>query len=91
MADILRSTTLPVCPDLLEAPTPQTVVPWPEVLAFLHHLEALAEADTAFPLVETPGQVACVMADASAASPAKTGAPAPRPRRSTKARSTTQA
>lgn len=58
---------------------PQTVVPWSEVLAFLHHLEALAEAGTAFQLVETPSQVACVVADASAV-PAK-AATSPRPRR----------
>ena len=80
MADVLRSITLPIRTDPLDAPTPQIMVPWSEVLAFLHHLEALAGAGTAFQRVETPGQVACVVADAPAA-PAK-AAPSPRPRRS---------
>jgi len=66
------------------------MVPWPEVLAFLHHLEALAEAGTAFQLVETPGQVACVVADAPAAR-AKAATPPPRSRRSTTPRSATKA
>lgn len=70
MSDQLRSTTLAVRTDPLAAPTPQTVAPWPDVLAFLHHLEALAAAGTAFQLVETPGQVACVVT-AAAAAPAK--------------------
>lgn len=61
------------------APTPQTVVPWADVLAFLQHLETSAEAGTAFHLVETPGQVACGVADAPTA-PAKTAA-SPGPRR----------
>lgn len=79
MTDPLRSTTLAVRTDPLEAPTPQTVAPWPEVLAFLHHLEALAAAGTAFQLVETPGQIAYVVADIAAASPVK-AAKAPRPK-----------
>jgi hypothetical protein len=74
MTDILRSTILAVRTDPLETPTPQILAPWAEVLAFLHHLEALAEAGTAFQLVETPGQVACVVAAAPAA-PAKTTRP----------------
>ncbi len=68
MADVLRSTPLPVRTDPLEAPTPQTVVPWAEVLAFVHSLEVLAAARTAFQLVETPGQVACVVAEGPVAS-----------------------
>ncbi len=40
--DLLRNTTRAIRHDPLEAPTPQTVAPWPEVVAFLHHLEALA-------------------------------------------------
>ena len=62
-----------------EALTPQTMAPWSEVLAFLHYLAVLAEAGTVFQLVETPGQVACVVADAPAV-PTK-AAKAPRPRR----------
>jgi hypothetical protein len=42
MPDTLRRTTIAVWNDPLEAPTPQTLAPWPEVLTFLHHLEALA-------------------------------------------------
>lgn len=71
MTDLLRSTTLAVRTDPLNAPVSQTVVPWPDVLAFLHHLEALSTAGTAFHLVETPGQVACVVTDAPAAKAAK--------------------
>lgn len=67
MTDLLRSTTLAVRTDPLAAPTPQTLAPWSEVVAFLHHLEVLAAAGTAFQLVETPGQVACVVANAPAA------------------------
>ncbi len=67
MTDLLRSTTLAVRTDPLNAPVSQTVAPWPDVLAFLHHLKALSTAGTAFQLVETPGQVACVVADAPAA------------------------
>lgn len=59
MADVLRSATIPVRVDSTQAPTPQTVVAWQDVLAFLHHLEALTEAGTSFQLVETPGQVMC--------------------------------
>lgn len=58
MAAVLRCTTLAIRTDPLEAPTPQTVAPWAEVLAFLQHVATLAEAGTAFQLVETPGQVA---------------------------------
>lgn len=79
MSDVLRSLTLPIRTDPLEAPTTQTLAPWPEVIAFLQHLAALAEAGTAFQLVETPGQVACVVAAVPAA-PVKPSA-APRPRR----------
>ena len=81
MTNMLRSTTIPVRTDPLEAPTPQTMVPWLEVLAFLPHLEALVDAGTPFQLVETPGQVACVVADAPAATQAKAAASSPRPRR----------
>jgi hypothetical protein len=66
MADILRSTIIPVRTE------------WPEVLVFLRQLEALAAAGTAFQLVETPGQVAWVVAEAPAA-PVKAAA-SPRPR-----------
>ena len=79
MTDLLRSTTLAVRTDPLNAPTPQTVAPWPEVLVFLHHLEALAGAGTAFQLVETPGQVAWVVAEAPAF-PAKAEKAAKTPR-----------
>ena len=58
MAAVLCRTTLPVRTDPLEAAAPQMMAPWAEVLALLHHLEALAEAGAAFQLVETPGQVA---------------------------------
>lgn len=67
MMDVLRRTTLAVRTDPLEDPTPQTVMPWAEVLAFLPHLEALAEAGTAFQLGETPGHVAGIVADVPAA------------------------
>ncbi len=80
MAAVLCCTTLAIRTDPLEAPTPQTVAPWAEVLAFLQHVATLAEAGTAFQLVETPGQVACVVAHAPAA-PVKAAA-APRRRRS---------
>jgi hypothetical protein len=79
MADVLRSMTLPIRTDPLEAAMPQMMAPWTEVRAFLQHLEALAAAGTAFHLVETPGQVACVVADGPTA-PAKAVA-SPRPRR----------
>ena len=48
MAAVLRCTTLAIRTDPLEAPTPQTVAPWEEVLAFLQHVATLAEAGTAF-------------------------------------------
>src|SRR5712691_6215048 len=57
MADVLRSTTLPVRTDPLDAPTPQTMVPWPEVLAFLHHLVVyLHPADNYPSLIRRPSQ-----------------------------------
>lgn len=56
MAAVLCRTTLPVRTDPLEAAAPQMMAPWAEVLALLHHLEALAEAGAAFQLVETPGR-----------------------------------
>jgi hypothetical protein len=55
------------------------MVPWAEVLAFLHHLEALAAAGTVFQVIETPGQVPGVGAEAPAA-PSKAAA-SPRLRR----------
>ena len=40
MTDQLRHTTIAVRTDPLEAPTPQPLTPWPEVLACRHHLAA---------------------------------------------------
>lgn len=80
MTNRLSSTTIAVRTDPLAAPTPQTLAPWSEVVAFLHHLEALAAAGTAFQLVETAGQVAGVVAEAPAAS-AASAAQTPRTRR----------
>src|SRR5882724_1897682 len=76
MAAVLCRTTLPGRTDPLEAAAPQMMAPWAEVLALLPHLEALAEAGAAFQLVETPGQVACVVADAPAAPVKARAAPA---------------
>ncbi|MGE3542018.1 MAG: hypothetical protein AB7N91_31960 [Candidatus Tectimicrobiota bacterium] len=77
---ILYSLTLPVRTDPLVAPTPQTLTRWADVLAFLHHLAALAAAGTAFQLVEKVGQVACVVGEAPTASAAPV-AKTPRARR----------
>ncbi len=66
MTDTLRSPTCAVRLDPLDAPTPQTLAPWLEGLAFLQHLAARPAAGTAFRLVETPGQLACVVAEAPA-------------------------
>lgn len=88
MADLLRNTTIAVRTDPLAAPTPQTVAPWPDVLAFLHHLETLVKEGKSFHLVETPSQVTCVVADVPVAqtkvapsAPPKAAPSASRPRR----------
>jgi hypothetical protein len=91
MTDVLRRALMPVRTNLFEPQTPQTMVPWLEVVAFLHHLEALAEAGTPFQLVETSGQVACVVADVPAAAPAPASTPPLHPRRSAKLRATNDA
>lgn len=90
-ADVLRRASMPVRTNLFEPQMLQTMVPWLEVVAFLHHLKALAEAGTPLPLVEPSGQVVCVVADVPVAAPAPASTPPLHPRRSAKLRATNDA